>query len=221
MKKLYAKTLDPEWFDYRDYEYDFYDNNILVDGGRDFGDIDSDKHLKKIKALINDYNCYNYEVYYENSIKAYLNDMLPDKLNGKKLSPKEIHRIKQALDSDYRYYSDYETSIIETCLSILYGKEYQATTIRGCMQSEYATLYAPVNTDTDYYEAIYFGTGTEVEIHDEPDYPRTPDDVQGYRVLITDYNIKRAISNLTGTPENRIKLWVLDGYSRISKYKVE
>lgn len=216
---IYAKTLNPEWFDYRIYECDFEENNVLVDGGRDFGDIDPEHHIKHIKELIDDYKCYNYEYYYENSIKAYLTDMLPKKVNGKKLSPKEISTIKKALDSDYRYYSDYEQGIIELCLSIIYGKEYKATTIRDCMQSEYATLYAPVGIDTDYYEAIYFGTGTEIMIHDDNTEPKDADDVCGYTILTTKYDYKKVISEYTGTPEDEIVLWVWDGYTHVSKYE--
>ncbi len=222
---VYARTRNPEWFDYRDYEWEFEENNVIVEGGRDYCDIDPQGYLDKIKKMIDEYNCWDYEYYYRNSIKDYLTDMLPKKLNGKKLSPKEMHEIKKALDTDYRYRSDYEEEIIVLCLSIIYGTKYKAVGIRGCCQGDYATLYCKENDkNIDRYEAIYFGTGTEIEINTETEEEDIKDaeDIYGYVILTTEWSdesIKELIAHETNTTIDNVILYKWSGYARISTYE--
>jgi hypothetical protein len=191
--KIYAKVLDAEYFDYRCYEDDISED-IIVDGGREFTSM-NDEYLQAIKKLINDYQCYDYEVYYENSIKAYLVDMLPKKENGKRLSPVEIHLIKEALDEDNK-----EKTIL-TCLKVITGHQYKAVGIRGYCQGDYCDVYCPEETTQDaidYLEAVYFGTGTEIEIHDENTEVFDADDIYGYRILTTKWkteDIKKEIAS--------------------------
>ena len=79
-RKIYAKTLNPEWFDYQVYKYDVEDNdNVIIDGGREYQGLNTDD-LEVIDRLYNDYDSWDWErclkVYYDNSITKYLNDML-------------------------------------------------------------------------------------------------------------------------------------------------
>ena len=95
-KKIYAKTLNPEHFDYRIYDIrEDEGNRIIVNGGREYCDIDVNDELKIIKRMLGDFCEYDLQVYYDGSIKAYIKDMLYPlkKDNGKDFSPKEIHRI--------------------------------------------------------------------------------------------------------------------------------
>lgn len=210
--KIYAKQLDPEFFDYRVYQ-DYIDDHIIIDGGRDFASMNDD-YLKEIKKLINDYQCYDYEVYYDNSIKAYLVDMLPKKENGKRLSPVEIHNIKVALDEDN------EEKIILTCLKVITGMDYKATGIRGYCQGDYCDVYAPVKTtqkELDFVEAVYFGTGSEYEVHDSDTPVNSEDDIEGYSMLITDWreeDIKKEIASCfkDAKPEDVVLYQIKDSY---------
>ena len=121
MKKIYAKTLNPEFFDYRIYDIrEDEGNEVIIKGGRDFCDIDNNGELKAITGLIRDYNSYSYAYYYEGSIKAYVKDMLYPlkKDNGKDFSGRELHRIKKSLEEDD------EDEVITTILSVLHGKPY-------------------------------------------------------------------------------------------------
>ena len=220
---VYAKTRNPEWFDYRVYEDDI-EKNMIIDGGRDYCDINGD-YLNKIKKMIGEYDCYEYEFYYHNSIKEFLMDMLPKKVNGKKYSPKEIHEIKTLLDSSYRYYSDYEQSIIIACLSIIYGEEYEIFDLKGCCQGEWVHLYAPKSTSqkvVDYIEAIYFGTGTEVEVHDEDTEVNDVNDICGYWFYTTSYNeddIKQEIAEQCGCDVSEVVLFKFTGYHKVEDYE--
>lgn len=220
---VYAKIRNPEWFDYRVYECDI-DENIIIDGGKEFASI-NDEYLVRIKKMIDDYNCYDYDYYYEGSIKAYLYDMLPKKENSKRYSPKEIHDIKVKLDSNYRYYSDYEEEVILKCLSIITGNAYGSYSIRGCSQGDYAKVYAPTSTSTkylDYIEAIYFNTGNEIEIHDEDSEVNDANDIYGWTYYTTEWNeddIKEEIASKCGCDKKDVVLYKFTGYSRVENYE--
>lgn len=211
--KIYAKQLDPELFDYRVYE-DYISEEIIVDGGREFVSM-HDEELISIKKAINDYNCYDFHHYYDGSIKSYLNDYLPQKDNLKKLSPKELHRIKKMIE-DFEEDDD----IIIACLEIIHHKPYKVTGIHGCCQGDYCKVYCPEETtqkEIDYVEAVYFGTGTEIEIHDEDNDVNDADDIQGYSYLTTEWKtekIKEEIASLykNAKPEDVVYYSIKNSY---------
>lgn len=221
---IYAKTLDPQWFDYRCY-VDELTEEIIIDGGREFVSI-NDEPINAIKKMLEDYQCYNTKLYYDN-FKAYLEDMLPKKKNNKSFSTKELHEIKTILDSEekYRYYSDFEEELIITCLSILKCVKYNIFALRGCMQRECVEMYAPTNTTRetiDYIEAVYFGTGTEIEIHDEDNEVEGPADIRGYCFYTASYDVEKLKEEIAKTAECKkedVVLYILDGYTRIPKYQ--
>lgn len=228
-KKIFAKTLNPEHFDWRVYqdEIDFPDT-IIIDGGREYSDIDLKGYLKSIKQLNREYMTYDYNYYYEGSIKSFLLDMLPKKENGKHLSPVEIKHIKDALDSDD------EEAIIATCLAVIFGKAYKKFVLRGCCQGEVVYLYAPEeipHQEVDWYEAWYFGTGTEIEVDDSGAEEITkPEDIEGftiYTALWKDIDIKHEILKQCNIKEQdydqyEVVLWKFDGYVtyHIDQYKL-
>ena len=169
--------MNPESYDYRVYDISNDDGNeVIIDGRRDFGDIDPDGELDKIKKAINAINDYDLEVYYDNSKKDYIKYGLltEGKDNGKDYSPKEVQVLWDAL------WEGGEDSIA-TILSIIHCKRYEHTGLCGCSQGDYVEAYYPVKTTSkkylDWIEAWYFGTGTEIMIHegeDEPEPDRTP-----------------------------------------------
>ena len=193
--KIYAKQCDPELFDYRIYEGNVSED-IIVEGNRDYPGF-NDGDLKAIKEFINNYNCYDYEVYYDGKIKDYAYDYLPQKDNGKHLSPSELHQLKQSLDD----MDDEETILL--CLSIIKGKKYRTACIRGYCQGEWCKVYCPVDTtdkEIDYLEAIYFATGVEIEIDDsDKEDIQNEDEIEGFTYLSTKWNaddIKEEIASL-------------------------
>ena len=223
---IYATTLNPELFDYRIYDIrEDEGNEVYVDGGRDYHDIDNNGYLKAIKQLIKEYNDYYYETYYHNSVMAYLHDMLPRKLNGKRLSPLEANKIKTALDSE----DDNKT--ITICLSIITGKKYHWKPLRGCCQGDYVEAYYPEDTTTEYLdfvEAWFFGTGTEVMVHEDDNEPECAEDIEGWTFYTAEWRIdelKNEIKSQCGfkdTDDVEVKLWLYDHTRtvKIDQYKL-
>ena len=215
--KIYARTLNPEDYDYRMYDIEEDDGNeVIIDGGRDFSSVDQKGYLKDIKKLIDEY--YFLESYYNNSIMSYLRDYLPKKENGKKLSPKEASWIKQALD-----YEKHDEEIICECLSIITGKIWRHRGLRGCCQGDYVEAYYPcvngITTYLDYVEAWYFGTGTEVEVSEED--ASSPEEVSGWRFYTANWrteDIKAEIKSQCGYKEDdkvEVVLWLYDSSYRV------
>lgn len=217
---IYARTLNPEDFDYRIYDIREDDGNeVIIDGGRDFGDIDQKGYLKDIKKLINEYGGYVLECYYDNSIMSYLRDYLPKKENGKRLTPKEAHVIKEALENEKE-----DAEIICECLGVITGKLWRHKGLRGYCQGDYVEAYYPVKngiTDyLDYVEAWFFGTGTEIEVSDED--ANSPEEVSGWTFYTANWktdDIKAEIKEQCGYKRDdesiEVVLWLYDSSYRV------
>lgn len=215
-KIIYAVTLNPEHFDYRPYDIrEDEGNEVIIDGGREFSDIDQKGYLAAIKKVISGYSSWDYEYCYHNSIMDFLKDYLPKKENGKRLSPKEAGDIRVTLDLDD------DEAIICRCLSIITGKPYACQGLRGYCQGDYVEAYYPCEPNItkylDYVEAWFFGTGTEVMIHDEESEPKTAEEVSGYTFYTANWkteDIKNEIKEYCGYKAEdesvEVKLWLYD-----------
>lgn len=220
MEKIYATTLNPESFDYRVYDISEDDGNtVIIDGGRDYNDIDNTGYLAKIKKLIKEYSDYELEVYHNNSIMDLLNYYLPKKENGKRLSPKEASIIKKALETER------DTDIICDCLSIITGKIYLMRGLRGCCQGDYVEAYYPVEDGIQKYlnwiEAWFFGTGTEVMVHEEENEPKSAEEVSGWTFYTDSWkteDLKAEIKAQCGykdTDDVEVVLWLYKSSYRV------
>lgn len=193
MKKIiYAKTLNPECFDYMEYDIEQDScNKIVIDGGKHFKSIDTNDYLKDIKNFIKNgqYNEYEENISITELISAYL----PKKENGKNYSTKEKHLIQQELKQGI------EIDITLVCLSIITNSKYKAKWLYGSCQGNLVLCYYPDYTYCeflDYVEAIYFGTGTETIIHDEENAPKNADDISGFSFVSVAYNDNELIKDI-------------------------
>lgn len=232
-KTIYAKTLNPEDFDYRIYDIEEDDyNEVFILGTRDNPAIDNKDYLAKIKTLMNDYDSWDYEYYYHNKIKDFLYDMLPKKENKKRLSPCELGEIKRLLESYSKDYSDKtrELAVYCGCLSIITGKEYTCRYLHGCCQGDVVIAFYPTGTTQhyiDFVEAWYFGTGTEILIHDCQTPPKDESEIEGFTFYTGTWNteqLKREIKSECGYKDEDdvdVVLWLYENstYTRHDNYK--
>ena len=187
-----------------------------------------EKLLKEFEKIESDkiFNIRDYEVFYHNSIKEFLEQMLPKKESGKPLAPCEVKYIKEALDSD-----DTER-IILACLRIITGQQYTCSGIYGSCQGDYATAYYP---DTKWYhkyinwvEAWYFGTGTEIQVNENTDEEvKEPEDIEGWTFYTASWRtsdlIREVREQFGYAPDDKqvkVVLWCWDGYEQRPKYKL-
>ena len=87
-------------------------------------------------------------------------------------------------------------------------------TIRGSGQSDWNTIYYPVNQWTDKslenFSMEYFNEGTEWIIHDEDYIPSSPDEISGYRTYCHFYSlegIRKEIAEIEGIEPADIVLY--------------
>lgn len=215
-KTIYARTLNPEIFDYRVYDiHEDDENEVIIDGGKDFTNIDQKGYLIAIKKAISGYNSWDFEYYYHNSIMDHLKDYLPKKENGKRLSPKEAHNIRMSIECWNNNKLSYEDVVCDI-LNVITGQLWKHKGLRGCCQGDYVTAYYPVKDNIqqylNYVEAWFFGTGTEVMIHEEENTPKGPEDISGWTFYTTAFEpeeLKKEIREHVGAKSNvEIKLWL-------------
>ena len=213
-KTIYAKTLNPESFDYRVYDIEEDEGNeVFIDGGRNFCNIDSKGYLTKIKKMISEYSDYELQVYHNNSIMDFLNYYLPKKENGKRLSTQEASWLKKVLELE----TDEREAICQFLITIT-GKLYRHKGLRGCCQGDYVEAYFPsevgITKYLEYVEAWYFGTGIEVMIHDEESEPDKAEDVTGYTFYTASWKTEDIIAEIKeqcgykAEDDVEVKLWL-------------
>lgn len=223
---IYAKTLNPEHFDPRMYEWEI-GGDVMIDGGDRLIGI-NDGEINNIKRMVENYGGYEYECCCGASIKEYAEGALSKKENGKAFSPRELHDIKEALEArdSFRTYSEYEENAIVVCLSIIKCRPYSAFSIVGSVQREWATLYAPAATDPDAIaeiEALYFGTGTEVMVDDGwGGEVSDPSGIEGWCFYTSKWDgddLKDEIALRCGVSSDEVTLFMFDGYERKEVYR--
>lgn len=225
MKKIYARTLNPESYDYEVYDIrEDEGNEIIIDGGKHFVNVDNKGYLGAIKKLINDYNSWDFDYYYKGSMKAFLEDYLPKKENGKGIAPVEIGYIKKILNNGAK-----DRDIICLCLEIITSKPYHTRTLHGYCQGDCVEAYYPDNGNKEIYkyvdwvEAWYWGTGVEVQVHDSDFEPESAEDIEGWTFYTDSYRIedlKKEIKRECGYKEEdevEVVLW-LYSETRIVKH---
>lgn len=113
-------------------------------------------------------------------------------------------------------YTQYEEHIL-TCLT---GRKYARITIRGCSQSEWATLIYPADWTEDElsnFEIEYFDLGTEWSL-DSEDYDLGA--TFYYTHTFADEKAKEEMADFFGVDKEEIQLKVLEGYKKIPEYRV-
>lgn len=110
-------------------------------------------------------------------------------------------------------------------LSIVDGRPWDWSTIRGSCQMEWQMVFYPVDEWSkealQEFETQYFNEGTEWIIHDEQEAPEAPEDISGYSVYCIGWNteqIKKEIAEITGASPEEITLFEFGGYTKTAYY---
>lgn len=213
---IYAKTLNPEGFNFNNYKEEF---DMVFVKGEDYAL--NDKPINLIENMKTGYENGYVDDYYEGNMRAYINSTLMDKEDDTPYTEDEAKRIKMALDSHVEH-----EDLIKLCLGIAMGEGYDCTLIQGSTQREWAMMYFPRGYDEDIQrelEALFFNTGTEVIIHDGDEEPTSADDVHGYRLYCTrdwdEFVIKSEIAYYEKCKPEDVKLFVFKGYRKVEEYE--
>lgn len=172
MKKYYAIECAPENFNYEMYYDDLMatEDNIWIGGNRDFSTTNADLREDTVKALEDAY----YDIYEADdvteeeridAIKYYFK-----KENKQPLTELEIDELTNLVRMFNTCSRRDENDIICQTLTILYGKIFESSMIRGSCQGDWLEIIYPEDKRSlvPYIEAVYFATGTEFRITEEP-----------------------------------------------------
>lgn len=125
---------------------------------------------------------------------------LPKK-GGEAYSVEELNSVKSLIRS-FNYTKADKDKIICSLLSIVEGESWDYMTIRGSVQSEWNTVYYPVNQWTDKalanFSMEYFNEGSEWIIHDEGYIPTSQGEISGYTTYCHYYNLEDIKKEIAG-----------------------
>lgn len=228
--KVYARQIAPEYQESPLFMGDeFFPDNIAVCGNRDY-------HSHKPELFENVRNVLeqgelaevleypkNWADWYKNATQA-ITEYLPP-TNGKKYSTNAIHALR-CLILDYSCCAcSKENEILCKVLSIVDGRPWEWSIIRGSCQRDWQEIFYPVDEWSkealQEFETQYFNEGTEWIIHDEQEAPEAPEDISGYSVYCIGWNteqIKKEIAEITGANPEEITLFEFGGYTKTAYY---
>lgn len=221
-KKVYAKQLDCDDTTIYCDDDAIFDNVCVVFkeynrfSGYNF------QVIEKIFKDIFSYSDYDLTYYYKNNLASLVIDNLKE---YNKLSLKNAIELAQALKNNMQF-NDFACLV----LSKLYKSEYKTAKLYGCCQGDIATAFYDTKyidkKMLDYIEAILFGTGTEIMIHDENTEPQNENDISGYTFYTAAYNsddIKKEIAQYENCDINDVVLYMIkDRHTyTVTKYDYE
>lgn len=228
--KVYARQIVPEYQESPLFMGDeFFPDNIAVCGNRDY-------HSHKPELFENVRNVLeqgelaevleypkNWADWYKNATQA-ITEYLPP-TNGKKYSTNAIHALR-CLIFDYSCCAcSKENEILCKVLSIVDGRPWEWSIIRGSCQRDWQEIFYPVDEWSkealQEFETQYFNEGTEWIIHDEQEAPEALEDISGYSVYCIGWNteqIKKEIAEITGANPEEITLFEFGGYTKTAYY---
>ena len=218
MEKIWARQVPPEYQEsplFWDGELDAIPGIILT-GNQDYNshttpewDALMANHDDAFRAL-DDTSERNEYSWYSNFTEA-LQDLLPP-THKAKYSTREVHAWKAVLKDLWD--DDTDDDAIIQGLRLMTGKEWESTCLRGCCQGDWQNCYYDSELwdreGLDRLESEYFNTGTEWIIHDEAAPPESPEDISGYSVYCTGWNldaIREELAAAAGCKPEDLEMW--------------
>ena len=237
MGKIYARQVNPEYQEsplFIGGAADFWPEEVIVTGNREYRGRTTDEWdalMERLEDAAHDYDwCQdpvNREEYPEEiqTVPEILDNWRFSKRGGKPWTDEEIEEWKELLENPDT--SDNETMV--QGLSLLTGKAYDCTMIRGCCQGDWQYMYYPVSEwdseAIEEFESEYFNTGSEwcinsdgYEPYDpESEDPESMDGFWAYTCKWDDEDIKRWIGEMVGANPEDVVLykWVGRRYTNV------
>ena len=212
----YARQVNPEYQE-SDLFYncgrelklndDYYVDNLIIDGNRDFLSL-STKAYDKVKKIGSDL-WYDWENLSSCGFGS-RTDMIEYYLSredGKKYSGKDIHVWIELLDNweDNEYH-------ITTALYLITRKKWRSITLRGYCQNEWQDGYVSEelsDASVDYIEMCYFNKGMEFIVYDDENM-----EDGGYSMYVSDPE------ELRDRLGDEVTVYEFTGYKKIPEYDV-
>lgn len=209
--KIHAYQRPPEWQESPLFSDESAFDEIQLFGNRNFQERTTDQY-KNIPAMLDDIADELHDL--QNGLKHYTDfSTILEAYTGRDGYTRTER--KQWIEILRRWTeTDEETRVFIDVLTLLNGKQYNFSTLRGCCQSDWQYIIYPADFGAEWlrsFEVQYFDTGTEWEIHE--------DDETTYFVYCTTYDPRKEISDAMGADPGDVILYAFDGWERTPKYK--
>ena len=225
---IYAKQIPPE-FQESQLSWDFWPEDIICCGNRDYNVHQTDAYEKLMKYAgdcADEIENLGHSWSYKNATEAIM-DLLPPE-HKKNYSTREIKRWKELLKGYSVCRSCEEDDYIAQMLSLITGKKYSHTEIHGCCQRDWQRLYYPSAYGREFVKAFeieFFNLGSEWIIHDEDSEPKDTDGISGYSMYLmadgySSDEVKEELSEQIGVSPEEIVLYSFVGWKRSADYKI-
>lgn len=229
MKKYYATECNPESYDYRCYydEYMAEEDNIWAGGNsRNFGETNEDLRKDVVRALENSY----YDLFEVDdvtdedrvdTVRYYFK-----KTNKEALTDYEIDLLTNLSRMFSTCSGSDENDIICQVLTVLHGEAFEHGVIKGCCQGDWLEIIYPESKRDllPWIESVWFATGTEFRITEEPVEENEVDDaIQfcAYTNLWRDADIKEWLCKEIGCNPEELVVRKISGEHHYVKYDYE
>lgn len=216
--KVYARQINPAYQESPLFLSDVWPENVIFTGNRYYNErtIPAWDKLDNVEEVI---DSYGPEEWYRNITDA-LNDLVP-RDDGRGYNTRQVHEWKKLIDE----WDIADDDCKAEALSLITGKKYDYTTLRGCSQDDWIDIFYPVEEwdrkSLECLEMEYFNTGSEWIIHDEETEPETPEDISGYSVYCYGWDtdsIKEEIKEITGAEE--VVLYEYSGSYSVDQWNI-
>ena len=197
--KVYARQINPEIQESPLFFDSCWPEGITVAGNRDFRERWDENFERVYDALENgeladaldDFERYGGSEWYKSRTAA-IQDILPPE-RKERYSTKEIRELCNLVpEYGYGRRNGRDDDVLCDVASVVLGKRYGHTTIRGCCQRDWNYVFYPVDEwsqkDLENFEAEYFNTGSEWMVHDEDGEPENAEDISGWTVYCHDWH---------------------------------
>ena len=220
--KIYAKQVPPE---YQESPLSFgeWPENVFVYGNRYYND--HAKKLEEIKNRLEDAlyefeRLQNGEFSGSYSFKEILNDFLPPEGRSKYTREERKHTWPALFEEWAETGTRDEREVYCDILALITGQEWEAGTIRGCVQGDWQNIIYPAKYGQEWLDAFeteYFNTGAEWRINEG-----SPDDDDNYYFYSHAWDsdgIRAEIAEATGVKPEDVILYEFTGWHREPEYK--
>lgn len=227
--KVYARQINPEHQESPlFFGPEFWPENITVAGNRDYKERWNEDFRRVYDVLeagelcdiLDDFERYGGSEWYKSRTAA-IQDILPP-VGRERYSTKNIKELCNLIPT-YGLNHREDDDILCAVASIVLGKKYDHTTIRGCCKSDWNDVFYPVDEwsrkELEYFEAEYFNTGTEWMIHDEDGEPEAPEDISGYTVYChkwRDEDVRKELADAAGCAPEDVVMYAITNTRRVT-----
>lgn len=227
--KVYARQVAPEYQESPLFLGDeFYPEGIVIDGNSNYISHKTKAYEKILNYLDDAFyeleKIYAKEGWYKNVTECIMDYFEPE--FKEKYTSYDIVKWKKVINDYHNCSYSEKWRPICAALSLITGRKYEFTIIRGCCQSDWQEIYYPSNEYTkesiDIFEMEYFNTGTEWIINDE-EVPERPEDICGVSIYCYGWNndqIRQEIADYSGCAIEDVVLYRHAGFIQTNTYEM-